>query len=412
MASVPIQIVILRPQGYPHSEMFTELAETLRDGFRALGTETTVAWNTFRPDTINLVLAWHLLTEAQEASLPNSCILYNLEQMDGKNRHLLVRLKRLSERFEIWDYSRSNINILHREGVRAAIQHVPIGYMPILSRIRSAAVQDIDVLFYGSVNFRRKLILEALAAEGLKVKAVYGLYGKKRDQLVARSKVVLNLHYYEAAILEEVRLSYLWSNRKAVVSECRFRTDIPRDLEDAARFVPYLQLVKACKDLVADGEARKALEVRAFEVMSRRSETGILGKVLAGEAGVEPGAPPSGPVCSLVIPVFNKVEFTRQCLDALGDSAPAGYFETIVIDNASTDGTAAYLAGLGGQARVITNSENQGFVGACNQGAEAARGQYLVFLNNDTIPLPGWLEAMVAMAEQDSTVGAVGAQLV
>jgi glycosyltransferase involved in cell wall biosynthesis len=58
--------------------------------------------------------------------------------------------------------------------------------------------------------------------------------------------------------------------------------------------------------------------------------------------------------------------------------------------------------------RVIENEENRGFVGACNQGAEAARGRYLLFLNNDTVVLPGWLDALVETVERDARAGAVG----
>jgi O-antigen biosynthesis protein len=118
------------------------------------------------------------------------------------------------------------------------------------------------------------------------------------------------------------------------------------------------------------------------------------------------------PVCSIVVPVFNKVEFTRQCVEKLAESTPANLYELIVIDNASSDGTAAYLQGLGDTVRVISNSENQGFVGACNQGAAVARGRHLVFLNNDTAPMPGWLEALVTMLDGDASIGAAGARLV
>jgi glycosyltransferase involved in cell wall biosynthesis len=61
--------------------------------------------------------------------------------------------------------------------------------------------------------------------------------------------------------------------------------------------------------------------------------------------------------------------------------------------------------------KIKHNPENLGFVDACNQGAELAAGEYLVFLNNDTIPGAGWLEALVETAENDSSVGAVGAKL-
>jgi GT2 family glycosyltransferase/glycosyltransferase involved in cell wall biosynthesis len=115
---------------------------------------------------------------------------------------------------------------------------------------------------------------------------------------------------------------------------------------------------------------------------------------------------------SIVIPVFNKAELTLRCLEALAAHTPEHLYEVILVDNASTDGTAELLAGLGGDVAVVTNDENAGYTIACNQGAARAAGKYLVFLNNDTEPQPGWLEALIGAAEAERTVGAVGAMLV
>ncbi len=115
--------------------------------------------------------------------------------------------------------------------------------------------------------------------------------------------------------------------------------------------------------------------------------------------------------CSIVIPVFNKMALTVQCLTALAKVTDQVSYEVIVVDNGSSDGTAAFLGQLGGDVRVITNADNLGFAKACNQGARLARGKYVVFLNNDTIPLQGWLSALVADAEAHPEVGIVGSKL-
>ena len=118
--------------------------------------------------------------------------------------------------------------------------------------------------------------------------------------------------------------------------------------------------------------------------------------------------------CSIIIPVFNKLEFTKQCLDALYEVTPNGLFELIVVNNASTDGTKEFLnefAKTHPNVKVIHNQENLGFAKACNQGARAAKGKYLVFLNNDTIPLKDWLEEMLKIIETEKNVGIVGSKL-
>jgi GT2 family glycosyltransferase/radical SAM superfamily enzyme YgiQ (UPF0313 family)/tetratricopeptide (TPR) repeat protein len=114
---------------------------------------------------------------------------------------------------------------------------------------------------------------------------------------------------------------------------------------------------------------------------------------------------------SIIIPVFNKVELTRQCLTTLASLTTMPEYEVIVVDNDSTDGTAEFLASLCGDIQVIRNRENLGFAVACNQGAKAARGEFLLFLNNDTIPTEGWLNALVDEAEGHSDVAVVGSKL-
>ena len=86
-------------------------------------------------------------------------------------------------------------------------------------------------------------------------------------------------------------------------------------------------------------------------------------------------------------------------------------YEVIVVDNHSTDDTANFLDQLNGDIQIIRNNENLGFAKACNQGARAARGRFLVFLNNDMIPLNNWLTALVAEVISHPDVGIVGSKL-
>lgn len=123
----------------------------------------------------------------------------------------------------------------------------------------------------------------------------------------------------------------------------------------------------------------------------------------------------SGMIASVIIPVFNQLKFTRQCLAALYRNTPHNLaFETIIVDNGSDDGTREFLRyakEIYPNLIVISNSENLGFAKANNIGAENAAGKYLVCLNNDTEVQPGWLESLISIAEDDDKVGAVGSKL-
>jgi O-antigen biosynthesis protein len=118
------------------------------------------------------------------------------------------------------------------------------------------------------------------------------------------------------------------------------------------------------------------------------------------------------PQVSIVIPTYNKVELTLICLEALAENTPESIdYEVIVVDNASSDGTRSLLAQLEGDVQIILNDTNEGFGKACNAGAAAAKAPYVLFLNNDTQVLPGWLEPLLAAMEQDADLAGVQPRL-
>ena len=118
------------------------------------------------------------------------------------------------------------------------------------------------------------------------------------------------------------------------------------------------------------------------------------------------------PRCSVIIPVHNRASLTRQCLNALLEGhLESTDFEIIVVDDASTDSTQQLLTDYRERVRVVTHARNSGFAAACNDGVAAASGEYLVFLNNDTTPNAGWLDALVRYAESHPDAAVVGSKL-
>lgn len=116
------------------------------------------------------------------------------------------------------------------------------------------------------------------------------------------------------------------------------------------------------------------------------------------------------PRASLIIPVYNQAAYTLECLRALAAHPPAMACEIWVIDDGSSDTTQAWMEQIQGL-HYHRRTRNGGFIAACNDGAARARGEFLVFLNNDTVPQPGWLEALLHTFEQVPAAGLAGAQL-
>ena len=111
---------------------------------------------------------------------------------------------------------------------------------------------------------------------------------------------------------------------------------------------------------------------------------------------------------SVVIPMFNQHELTADCLASLARHTPAGIAEIIVVDDASSPP----FTTSDPRVRVLGNRHNLGFAGSCNRGAAAARGEYLLFLNNDVEALPGWLKPLLTVLAERPEVGIVAPKLI
>ena len=116
------------------------------------------------------------------------------------------------------------------------------------------------------------------------------------------------------------------------------------------------------------------------------------------------------PTVSVIVVLFNQAGLTHQALVALADQRDVA-FETIIVDNCSTDDTSPMLDRIAG-AEILRNDENRHFLAAVNQAAAQARGRYILLLNNDAVVQDGALAAAIARLDCDPTIGAVGGRIV
>ncbi len=117
------------------------------------------------------------------------------------------------------------------------------------------------------------------------------------------------------------------------------------------------------------------------------------------------------PQVSIVVPVFNKLALTLECLQSIASAQTALSYEVIVADDGSTDGTAERLAAVPGLL-VHRNVQNVGFLRNCNSALPAVNGEFVVLLNNDVQVTDHWLDRLVGTFESEERVGAAGPKIV
>lgn len=260
---------------------YREVIESIRWGFADIGCDVTLSENGFAGGRINIVLGAQMLGDAELHRLPPETIIYNFEQIGGVRLDALKpEIRTVADRFRIWDYSQANLTTWREIGTSSEVVSVPVGWAPVLNRIPRTEPQDIDVLFYGLPAPLRLEVFNELCRRGLKCVFVSGLYGKPRDELIARSKLVLNINQYQSRIFEIVRVSYLLANAKAVVADRQDGTYVEPLLENAVAFCTPSQMLAECERLLDDEPARRGLEARGRAAIEQRPISPILAAAL------------------------------------------------------------------------------------------------------------------------------------
>ncbi len=214
-------VKIIEPFGYLHSGVFSEVKELIISGLKYLGRPVLSLDNYNSEDVRYIILGANLLkyTKKNASSLfKRDTIVINLERFGHESifdQYYLNILKK----FEIWDFSEINMNRINSKYHTDIKKFLPLGYVEELNRIEKKEVENIDVLFIGSLSKRREKILQEMLQLNINAQHLFGVYSDERDKIIARSKLLLNMHYHDFGSLEQVRIFYYLINSKPVLSE-------------------------------------------------------------------------------------------------------------------------------------------------------------------------------------------------
>jgi hypothetical protein len=248
--------------GYSHTRAFDTVALCLRESIRDLGFKSEIV---YIPNK-GIVLGAHLLD-----SVPEGCIIYNLEQITPDSPFFNEKYLNILKNNKVWDYSKRNILELSKLGIEAV--HMPIGYHSALSKIPDGYLQQMDCLFYGSMNLRRKAILENIADP---VVTVFDIYGKELDACIASSKIILNCHYYNTQLFEIVRCSYLMANKRFILSEPGLDLELESPFKEGIAFHPKEDWSDAVEFYLKFPDIREKIANKGFEIFSQMKQVEFL----------------------------------------------------------------------------------------------------------------------------------------
>ena len=269
------------------SEILGSLTRMLVDGARELGIDVTLTNSLPRGFAGRaLVLGANCFRMEELAGLTADSVVFNVENttsvfMTGDYLHIL-------RKFRVWDFDAKNAADLSRI-IGKPVFHMKVFFVNRLARIFGTVDQDIDVLFYGTINDRRRTIIDQLAARDLRVEAADGVYGPPLDKLIARAKVVINIHYYINGRVEIIRLMDLLAHGKAIVTEVNAGEALDTDLMGGVAAAPYESLVQTALSLVRDMDRRTRTAQTGERAFRRRRADPILRGALNWNGGPRRG---------------------------------------------------------------------------------------------------------------------------
>ncbi len=233
----PIHIALMQPAGYVHSLGLLDQARYVRYQLRRLGATVTLAKNRLREDSLNIVFGAHL-GFAEDWRRRHACIFFNLEQLGAGGAAVSEAYMKLLRTSAVADYDASNVAAYASDP--ADVPVLPFLHAPYLESADTLPLADrpIDLLFFGSMNARRRAFIDRIEATGVSVAMFdHPIYGAERDTYIRQSKAVLNCSFYDSARFEQARVFQCLSMGTPVISERRPGARAPAAFDDAVFWI-------------------------------------------------------------------------------------------------------------------------------------------------------------------------------
>ena len=133
------------------------------------------------------------------------------------------------------------------------------------------------------MNNRREKIINSLLKKNIKVKSLFGVYGKNRDDWIGKSKLVLNLHFYDSKIFEIVRIFYLLINAIPVVSEIDENTKLNHNYLNGIRHSKYESIERNILNLLEDEKERQLIGLNGMNIIKKYPQINFTRSILNQE---------------------------------------------------------------------------------------------------------------------------------
>jgi hypothetical protein len=259
---------------------FDDIMSSVKYSAEHAGHTVSIQKSKLRKDSINILFGGHRMR--LEKLIDNDIkhvIVYNLEQVKPSTPWMHQNYLHLLKNCQVWDYSVDNINMLNLAGIDN-IDLIPIGYTPNIETIKQLQEQekDIDVLFYGILSQRRVDVLNACMNAGMRVYATEAgkfLTTDERNNLISRSKIVINLPYYDdSTVFEMARASVVLANGGFLLCENTVaKQNLPHDICAGLGWTNYADFVANCQYYIAASEERQKIAAIGYNAIKQIDST-------------------------------------------------------------------------------------------------------------------------------------------